>query len=249
MTLAVTDRGLAQTATGVSATNTIVSSSFSPTGGAILAVVVACVGQFTSAAPTFTLSDTFTGTGTWTEQATGSLGVGGGYFFRLSAWTAVLGGTPGTGTVTVTRTAGNVDQWLIGDFAEITGQNASPIGATGSLADLTSSTTLTVTLSGAPAASSLVIGGVFDNNGAGSGITPPSSWTELQDVPKAAIGAAYETAYINGSSVTSPQWSAMIADVFGRGGVAVEIVAAGAGAAYVPKSRMHSQAVRRSATR
>lgn len=205
MALTVTDRGLTQTTPGVSATNSVTTGSFSPAGGALLIVCAFC--ELNQAGVAFTsVADTFTGTGTWTERATAHSSTI--YDLRYSVWTAQLGSAPGSGTLTVTRSAGTVDQWLWIDTFEVSGHNTvTPIGGTGSQTTASCGATNSLTLSTVPASTSLVIGGYAQDNPQVPAVSEPAGWIEAQDtVAAGSWGSEAESAYLNSGGIQTFTW-------------------------------------------
>lgn len=228
MAFVVTDRGLVSLDTVSDSTAVLTSASHSPAGGSLLVAVTG--GDFTSAR-TFICADTFTGTSAWT-QTTATVGS-----VRVSIFTATAGASPGSGAITVTRSAGSVSQGWSANFLTVTGQATPYLGGTGSAANTTSGATMSLTISPPPSASSLVIGVAYDSNNNGA-VTQPTSWTEVQDHAITTWGAQFEDAYINGSSVTSPQWSTFQTGAFGKAILAIEILAPSS--AVFPSGNMRS---------
>lgn len=190
------------------------TASISPTGGALL---LACTGATRgSAAPTtVVVTDTLTGTGTWTSinlrDASGKV--------LTSLSYAKAGPTPGTGTITFTYSGGSnpVRQAWIVD--EITGQDTTtpvPESATNE----GTGTTLTVNL--ASIASGNKAYGVV-NNGAGTGITAGSGETEIFEVSSTGTSnVLLQTEY---GTTTGVDWSTLITTLASVG-IAIEIAEA-----------------------
>lgn len=239
MALAITDRGFARTTGGSSATNTVTSASFAGVAGSLI-VVCAFLGinDGTGATSALSLTDTFAGTSAWTKITAASrlhtVGSGSALYSNLTEmWYAVLGGTPGTGTITVTRTAGTKDQWLVADFIQVTGQDTSPLGTTGSTTG--AATTQALTMLVTPAATSLVIAYISDDTNPNTNIAvPPTGFTELNDIDSAGWGSAIETCYDNTSAPQTFTWTGLVANT--HDAVAVEIVVLGGGAAPSPSA-------------
>lgn len=203
-------------------TNTFTTGSFSPTGGALLLVsgnVLATGGGLTISSVT----DTFSGTGSWTivqlratdfQDNTGFIAY------------ATLGSTPGSGTVTVNTSVNSIRTTV--DVYEATGQDATtPVvqSKTGSgTAD-----TLSLTLDSTPAADSLVFAAVATRSSSDPDITPGSNFTELGEISSGGTFAQanIECQYDAASATTTVDWSTLptITNV----GVAIEIAAAAGG--------------------
>lgn len=130
----VTRIATTQTTPAVSATNTVTPTSWTPQANALLVVVAS--GWFNdggSGATTFSIGDTFSGTGAWSTAVTAgsTMDAAATYSNRQSIFVAQLGATPGNHSLTVTRTAGNINQWLWVDVYEVTGHDtSSPVGST-----------------------------------------------------------------------------------------------------------------------
>lgn len=126
----------------------------------------------------------------------------------------------GTLTVTATRTAGfHQVGWFIA-FVRV--QNPGTIGAVGAVTNRTSASSIAVTLDATPASTSLLLMHYFGSNGA-SGATAPTGTTELEKQVSSAIGMSHESAKKEGSGATTNTFTAIDADVFGRGAICVEI--------------------------
>jgi hypothetical protein len=143
--------------------------------------------------------------------------------------------------VTATRTAGTGDQWFYADAFEVTGQHSSPIGATGHIAGNGLSSPQSVTLSGAPASTSAIFGQIGTDNGPSPMFTPPSGWTEANEIAAAGgWGSVAETAFINTGGSTTFSWTSTSGAQFAL--VALEIlVAAGVTDPYPAGYNPHIQ--------
>lgn len=203
MAITFTDRGNVAPAPGTNGTTTRTSASFSPTGGSKLIVVLAFYGQLQPAS--MSVADTFSGTGSWTMDGQRTAAKYTTWTLKTEIWSATLGASPGSGTVTVTRQSGSVDHWFSVEFYEV-----SEIGAAAqATSNLATTTTFTQTFGSAPAADSFVIGCLLTDVGSG-GATPPTDWTESHD---ANVGyGTFEVAYKIGSAAQAPQWGTSSAD-------------------------------------
>lgn len=219
MAITVTNRGRKSTTAGVSATNTLTSNSFSPTGGSRLVVIAAFYGELQPAA--FSVSDTFSGTGAWAKDGEYTAAKYTTWTLKVAVWSALLGGTPGSGTVTVTRDAGTVDQGFAADFVELGGVGSKVQAAT----NINTGTSLTLTFGGAPVSTSVAIGGILGDYSGGS--TVPTGWSEI------ATGTEpygrFQTGYDIDSVATAPSWTTSNADD-ARGAIVEYAIAGGGGA-------------------
>lgn len=213
--------GAVKSITGTSATNTLVSDSFTPSANATLIVMIKIVINDGGGPSTnFTLTNTHTmkaGTpGTWRQANTRADDVGGGFSVRTSIWYAKCGATPGAGTITVTRTAGNVYQafWCV--YTSVTNVADDPVGTQVATLDVSGGTTDTATLPATPATASLVMMCVHDAAGAGANIGPPTNCTELSDSADATDGSRFETAYDDVGAGTTYTWSGLVNLTNGR---------------------------------
>lgn len=221
--------GVVKTTGGVSATNTVTSASFTPVARGLFIVAAYFVGNDGGgAATTFSVGDTFAGTGTWRQTTFGATDPGSAvYSDRISIFVADIGAAPGTGTITVTRTAGNIDQIFWADILWTTGTMESANVANVITGSDPIAGGATFTLPTAPAASSLVVGVAgFNVSSATNVVTPPSAWTEAVESFDATFAATMEVAYKNGSSVQGPAWAYTGAGGSTIYGVVIEIPAA-----------------------
>lgn len=216
MAYSVTNRGVVTVNASASATDTETCTSFTAQPGDLLAVITG--GSFGSAA-SFTISDTFAGTGAWTQTNTTVGNV------LMSIFTAIAGSSPGAGTITITRTAGVMNTYWSSTYLQISGQTTSAtyLGATGSNSTVASDTSLSLTLSSTPNPNSLVIGGAICDAGT-SAITQPSGWLELHDISHGVGSVQFESAYVRRISDTNLIWSTFTAGAFAKIIVAVEIL-------------------------
>lgn len=243
--------GVAKTTGGVSATNTLTSASFTPTGLGMYAIAAGIIIHDGGGAPTvFSVTgDTHAGTGSWNQTSIGVTSAGdASYSLRLSLLLADVGATPGAGTITVTRTAGSLDQIFWADFLWLTGAGtvADVIALNNKVASRTAGASAGArTLPVAPAATSLVLGTVMpDVASATNTITPPAGWTEAVESFDASFLGALEVAWKNLSAVQGPSWGYTGSGASEWLGAAVEIpVAAAAGGILAPKAYLPTAAV------
>lgn len=162
------------------------TASISPTGGALL---IACCGILrNSSIPSMTVSDTLSGTGSWTQYTL----VTSDNKARASIFVAKAGATPGSGTITFSYTGSNPSRqaWQV---IEITGQDTTtPVIQNTS--GQTSGTSITVTLGSALTAGNLSFG--FINAGDTASVTVGSGETEIAEAtsggsPQARVQCQY----------------------------------------------------------
>lgn len=202
---------------------TITNDAISPTGGALM-VVALSANRNTGSAMTYSIADTFAGTGTWTQSnASVDDGV---RRQRTAMFYAILGATPGSGTVTVTSSH-DMDNRVM-HVMEVTGFNTS-IPVQQSKTGTGTSATDSLTLDATPAATSLVIGVIGSRDDAA--VTAGAAFTELADTlaDDAANDMLQQVQYVLASATTTVDWAD--AGTTRNTMVAIEINQAGAAAA------------------
>ncbi|HUK35860.1 MAG TPA: LamG-like jellyroll fold domain-containing protein [Vicinamibacterales bacterium] len=254
MALALTDWGVAQLTAGGSQTTSCTKSGLNVTAGSLQVVMVLVdavnnaggVTQNVTVSITDTIGDT--GGGSWTKTPVCERGTvnAGQYWEHASIWTRKIGTSPGSSkSITVTavgtsngQTVSN-DAWMWCDFVEVTGQAASPIGAsTGTTGrQATGSTTFTCTLGASPASSSLVFTCLHGDNTV-TVATVPSGYTQLNE-SHPAYGETSASAYKNGSASSTAQWTGLDT-ASSYLGCALEIVAASSGTAISGSANVNS---------
>ena len=212
---------LAQIAS-TSTTNTWTTSSFSPTGNALL-VVSGSLLNTTLEPAVSSVTDTFTGTGSWTIVQASNTTIQQHVGFIAYA---LLGSSPGSGTVTV-NTSNNAIRTAV-DVYEVTSVNTSaPV--TQSKTGTGTSATPSITLDSTPATDSLVFGALSSRATSDPDITPGSNFTELGEVySSGGVAQAHiQTEYDAASATTTVDWSnaPTISNVM----VGIEIAAAASG--------------------
>lgn len=145
---------------------------------------------------------------------------GGSYSFRCKHMYLPVTGA-GTIVARVTRTAGNIDHAWFATFIRV--QAPGTIGAVGRLANNTSVTTFAVTMDATPAATSMTLGSIYENNGVPN--IGPGALTELSDLSD-AFDVAFETGKDEGSASITNTWTNLDLGTLGHAGVLVEIVTA-----------------------
>lgn len=198
----VIDRGSAHTTGGSSATNTLTSASFTPAVGSTL--VVCTSGTWNLPTPALSVADTWGGT--WTKKATTPKDYGGGYHSLCEIWTSPRTGT-GAGTITVTRTAGTVDQFHFAEFLEAPATVG--VGETGAVTSSGWTASQAVTLSHQPGKSSIIITCVdIGDIGASQLATiavAPTGYSKINAYSE-NTWEVVASAYKKGSAAVSPAW-------------------------------------------
>lgn len=203
--------------------SSLATASFAVNSGDLI-IVTANVGS-TSDHTALTISDTL-GTLTWTKHQEARTTTSN--FWRLVVWTAQATSTT-SGTVTVGTDEGS--RWNI-HVAKVTGHNTSSPVTQSAKTEGGTATTLTVTLSGSPAATSMVYGAV-GSEGETDGVTAGTGFTELQDTTSgAAAESRQQTQYDLTSADTTCDWSSLATTA--NGGVAIEIAEASTAVSISP---------------
>lgn len=195
------------------------TGSFTPSDNALLVVTVGMVSASATISPSISDSEGLT----WTLRKT--IEASPVNVFRISIYTAQVGASPASMTVTVDDAGSGPAVRYTVEVAEYTGHNqSSPVGATGSAATTTDS--LSITLSGTPASGSKVHGGIgvrATSDGTPAG-TPGD--TKLADYASGAPtfpDIVMQTQYRTGGG-TTVSWTNLIQDgARNNVGVAVEI--------------------------
>jgi hypothetical protein len=240
MAITITDRGSDLTET--SSDTTVASASFAPAAGSVLTACVYWIGVNTTPR-TFTVTDTFNDVDVWAsaERIT-AVEAGSGYSMVVEVFSAVAGPSQtGSGVITVTRSAGNIDQSYEGAFQEWAGvDTTSPIGLANS-SDTTSGTSAAVNLGAAPAATSALIGILGNDDDAAAPVaTPPTAWSELGDSFSATFEIGREWAYKIGSGAQTSTWTALDTGALHRLAVVVELAAASTSVELVVADATHA---------
>ena len=214
------------------ATRTLATASFSPTGSAQL---VLCVRVFIGMVGCdVTVADSLTGSGAWAQVATVTSAPYGGYTMRTSIWKMTMGASPGSGTVTVTRTAGNTDYAYFMDVLEVTGASTT-IGLTAT-AGPTVATSLATDLGSAPASTSAVICMVGVESDAADS-THPTGYTEDYD-QQLPFNDEMSVAYKVGSPGQTQTWTTLDVASTGATVLACELTEVGGAATVKPRNLM-----------
>jgi hypothetical protein len=212
---------------GITSTTTLTSDAFDPSPNQLL-VAIASFTQFTDNTDrAFSVSDTATGTGTWTLLASVAWnyigGTGRGF---IGIWGARTGASPGSAkTITITRDAGTVNSTFNATFLQgfdvATSFPGTLLGTATDPGD-TTGTTVNPSISPAPLGSSAVLASyrVDENVGTGPTITQPAGWTVVvNDVSN--WDSVHTVACIAHDSLTAPV-ATVTSAAFGFAGVLVE---------------------------
>jgi len=197
------------TTTSTSNINSLQSGSFAPTGNALLIVAVRFAHSDENDELDMTISDTFAGTGSW-RQDTIQLdsGDGAAEVMRLSIFTAVLGATPGEGTVTADITSADITSRSIMHSHEVEDfDSTTPVEQAASNKDGDASAgDITATFGESPASDSLVYGAYHGL--AGAPVTPDSNFTELVETTIGAGGGEFcgQSQYDEADADTTTFW-------------------------------------------
>ena len=156
-------------------TDTHVTPTFLPTGDALL-IVAGDVIHNTGNPTIDTITDGFTGTGTWTiVQVENTASQNMTCFIAY----AVLGSSPGTADVTVTTNFNSVR--TVVDVYEVTGfDTGTPVQQ--SATNTSTASTITVTFSSTPGTGSLVIGIAGSRVTSDIDVTPGTDFTEMGEL-------------------------------------------------------------------
>ena len=155
---------------------TVTSGTIEPTGGALLLVLVGC--RENAATTIDSCADTLTDTSAWTEQDEVDYTEDAGSNYTCGAiYTAVAGGTPGSGTITVTFNRSLARKIIF--VYEVTGFDPdTPIRQTKTGSGTSASDS--ITLDSSPLATSIVVG-LACAGGADVSVSPGANYTESQE--------------------------------------------------------------------
>lgn len=207
---------VAQTTTAT----TITSATLSPDANALLLVIA--TGSSTTNATTLpiTITDTFSPNLTWTPYTVNS---GATTPVGVAIFVAQTGATPGTGTVTATFNT-STSRRVLNTTQIASGFNATPVAQSNTGVGTTS---ITVTLSGTPAADSMVFGAA-GLRGASAGLTPGGAYSEVVET-LSSTNHIQNVEYDLVSPTTTVDWAVSASAIVAA--VALEIAAAAAGGA------------------
>lgn len=201
-------------------TGAFTTSSFTPANSSLLTVVAAISVYSGSSDPSSALTISDSASLSWTRRV--YIGNSSSWSCGFAVWTAPV--TTGTSmTVSVDCGANDASYYYVQVFTW-TGYNTStPTGATATNGSAGTNGALALTLSGAPASDSEVLGVLFKDMNSGTATsTPGTGWTELYDVGVNDYNFL-ETEVRGSSTSTSVDW-VDINDV--SGSVAKSIAAA-----------------------
>lgn len=197
MALAKTDRGSFASADN-HGTGGYTTASFTPSASSFIVVCAIAEenGGVTDPSGDLTISDS--GGLTWTPQ--GNTGKATSWAAGMRVWTAP-DSAGGAKTVTIDCGARNIYKYHAHVF-EFTGYDTgSPIGATVVDASVAKTTSDTITLSGSPASTSIVLGFLGAGNTGSGGVTPGTGWAESYDTN--LVGEVGLESQSRGSSTSS----------------------------------------------
>lgn len=218
--------------------NSFAFDAFTPANSSLLVVLLGFTDNGdVDGAEQVSISDTQTLT--WTKQDYAD--VGGGYNGRSVIWTAPVS-TGASTTVTVSFDEG-IGAYT-GTIIEVTGQHASPIGATEATAGETADGAKTITLSASPASDSYVFAQAYiDGDSDGTyACTHGSGWTEENEGGGTALMQGGQVQYRTGSTSDSVAWADLqtgTMTVYSSGLCAIEIKAAAAAGISIPVVMAH----------
>lgn len=207
MALAVTTRGSAFHASNAS----VASSSFTPAGGALLVVLVEELNQ--GGTPTFTVSSTHAAQGSWTYytiQASNGFEI---HTTRIAV--SVCGPTPGSGTITVSRSGGTSTYGMAAQFVEVTGQDSTtPVRQ--NVTNSSTGTSLALNFASSLASGSATFFATMAGNGPA---TIPSGTTSIAS--QAIVGSFYGQSAYDTTAVQNNSWTGL--GSFYANGVGIEV--------------------------
>lgn len=168
----------------------LTSSSFTPSADSILTVYAHCENQSDSSAPSWSISDSVGLT--WTKQAESSF-AGGAYNGTGVVYTAPVGGSPSSMTVTVDP--GTQTFYISARIVDVTGTSVSVVQAkaatSGTNSGASDTRAVTLVLDATPDVAGMVVGfyGTIDNSAA----TPtfPAGYTELSGNSNPSTAACF----------------------------------------------------------
>lgn len=223
----------------VNATN-FTSGTVSPTADALLVMVVHM--RDSGASPNgFSATDTFTGTGSWTNQAEiESQADGDGSICCIL--TAQAGSSPGSGTVTTWWSLNN-NRGVFHLF-EITGHDeTTPVVQTKTGSG--TATTLSLTLDSTPETDSIVIGAIAQ--GYSGAIDPGTDFTELVETEHTSTPdlskIVGQIQYDMTPGSTTVDWSSL--NTYNNVACAIEVAGTGGAVSYPIPEALHSYRQRR----
>lgn len=208
------------------ASNTFTTSSFTPTANSLLVVVAQSQPDTPTPGGSYEADTVVSGGGLeWTKRSGVQVPTGGSGAWAQSCqiWTAEVGASPSSMTITVTSPGGAATHKIGVTCHEFTDYDTEePIGGVAS--GYGSTSLASITLSSAPAASSFVLGSLYIGGVPGA-ITPGSGCTEITDDINEWF--RFQTQHRTGSTSTTVEWgTTSTGSEIGIGAVAVEVKAA-----------------------
>lgn len=215
--------------------DTYTSASFSPTANALL-LVVAGVGATGGDPGGVTITDSFTGTGSWSSVQLTSTN------WRIVIAWAQLGSSPGSGTVTLDAVRLATNRWALHVY-DVTGHDTTtPVTQSNTDATLTTGS-YSISLPSAPASDSMVFGGLFLRAESDGSVTAGSGFTAQNNFDgTGAGGALLNSEYDATSPPQSASWSNIAVSITELAAAVIEIAAdaGGGGVELVVQDATHS---------
>jgi hypothetical protein len=208
-------------------TGAFVSASFTPADNTKLVVRI---GAQSIAGDTLQGSDLTISGGslTWTSQVASTTHPGWGYGDRVYTAPVTTGASM---TLTIDAGAFDIHDYLV-EVDEFTEAAAVFVGATASGSDADGDGAASITLSAAPAATSICLSYAqsASNGGTANTVTPGTSWSEISEIGVNDY-TTYQSQERTGSTSTSVDWNDLTAtgNPLGATLTAIEIIAAAVG--------------------
>lgn len=166
--------------TGGTAGQSKTTASFTPAANSLLVVVASAQRENHATAQTWSISDS--ASLTWTSRAT-STNITGNFGGGIQVWTAQVGASPASMTVTVDPWSTAVTGWIGLEVFDITGHDTSSTFPQAATTNTTTSTgnsvSLTVTLGSSPTNGNLVLGLFTGQNDASGAFASITGFTQL----------------------------------------------------------------------
>lgn len=201
-------------------TGSFTTSSFTPPANSLLVVALEAVrnGSASNFMSNLTISG---GSLTYTKRAEREQG---DWRAAVQLYTAPVGASPGSMTITVDCGAINVYQYIVHVFAYEGYDTSSPVGATGTAGGNSATGSLTLNLSATTASDCEVIASCVAQDEPVGNITPGTGYTEIYDTSGDGDGnVRLQSQWASGARSTAVWNSAP--GTFGRAAVAIEIKA------------------------
>lgn len=207
----------------VGGTGNVVTASFTPPANCRLVAVVQSMRD--SSTTSYKASTTVSGGSlSWNQDAAED---DGDWVQCTEIWTAEVGGSPSS--MTVTWSSGGLDMYLVHltVYAVQLDGAAPTVGLAAAGSDASTSGSVSLSLGGTTGADSLIIGAAMATESPASEITVGSSWTEIAETTDGPVNTRAQIQFRK-ASVSSVPW-ADVDGTFGRTYAAVEFVPAASG--------------------